>query len=182
MSIVWILLGIVAVVALYVIATYNGLISLKNRVSEAASDIDVQLKRRYELIPNLVSTVKGYATHEKDLLEKVTAERAGLMKGSTADKIQASNMMTETLKSLFAVAENYPDLKANTNFLQLQQDLTDTQDKIMSAQRFYNGNVRDFNTKIEVFPTNIYAKQLGFGKFEFIEAGEGEKANVEVKF
>lgn len=182
MSIVWILLGIVAIVALYVIAAYNGLISLKNKVAEASSDIDVQLKRRYELIPNLVSTVKGYATHEKELLERVTEERAGLMQGSTADKIQASNAMTETLKSLFAVAENYPDLKANTNFLQLQADLTDTQDKIMSAQRFYNGNVRDFNTKIEVFPTNIYAKQLGFGKFEFIEAAEGEKANVEVKF
>ena len=182
MQVVWILLGIVVVVALYVIATYNGLISLKNKVAEASSDIDVQLKRRYELIPNLVNTVKGYATHEKELLEKVTEERAWLVTGSTADKIKASNAMTDTLKSLFAVAENYPDLKANTNFLQLQQDLTDTQDKIMSAQRFYNGNVRDFNTKIEVFPTNIYARQLGFGKFEFIEAEEGEKANVEVKF
>jgi len=182
MSILWILLGIVAVVALYIIATYNGLISLKNKVAEASSDIDVQLKRRYELIPNLVSTVKGYATHEKELLEKVTEERAGLITGTTADKIKASNVMTDTLKSLFAVAENYPDLKANTNFLQLQQDLTDTQDKIMSAQRFYNGNVRDFNTKVEVFPTNIYAKQLGFGKFEFIEAEEVEKGNIEVKF
>ena len=182
MPIVWIVLGVVALLVVYIIATYNGLITLKNRVAEAASDIDVQLKRRFELIPNLVSTVKGYAKHEKELLEKVTAERAGLMKGSTADKINASNQITETLKSLFAVAENYPDLKANTNFLQLQADLTDTQDKIMSAQRFYNGNVRDFNTKIEVFPTNIYAKQLGFGKFEFIEAAEGEKANVEVQF
>lgn len=182
MSIVWIILGVVVLIVVYIIATYNGLILLKNRVAEAASDIDVQLKRRYELIPNLVNTVKGYAKHEKDLLEKVTADRAGLVKGSTADKINASNQLTDTLKSLFAVAENYPDLKANTNFLQLQQDLTDTQDKIMSAQRFYNGNVRDFNTKIEVFPTNIYARQLGFGKFEFIEASEGEKENVEVKF
>lgn len=182
MPILWIVLGVIALVAVYVIATYNGLISLKNKVAEAESDIDVQLKRRFELIPNLVNTVKGYAKHEKELLEKVTEERAGLMKGTTADKITASNQMTDTLKSLFAVAENYPDLKANTNFLQLQADLTDTQDKIMSAQRFYNGNVRDFNTKIEVFPTNIYAKQLGFGKFEFIEAAEGEKANVEVSF
>jgi len=182
MPILWIVLGVVALVAVYVIATYNGLIMLKNRVAEASSDIDVQLKRRYELIPNLVNTVKGYAKHEKDLLEKVTEERAGLMTGSTADKIAASNAMTDTLKSLFAVSENYPELKADSNFLQLQADLTDTQDKIMSAQRFYNGNVRDFNTKIEVFPTNIYAKQLGFGKFEFIEAAEGEKANVEVKF
>ncbi len=182
MSILWIFLGAVILVAVYVIATYNGLITLKNRVAEASSDIDVQLKRRYELIPNLVSTVKGYAKHEKDLLEKVTEERAGLMTGSTSDKINASNQMTETLKSLFAVAENYPDLKANASFLQLQADLTDTQDKIMAAQRFFNGNVRDFNTKIEVFPTNVYAKQLGFGKFEFIEAAEGEKENVEVKF
>jgi len=182
MSIPWIVLGVVALVVVYIIATYNGLIMLKNRVKEAESDIDVQLKRRFELIPNLVSTVKGYATHEKELLTKVTEERAGLMKGSTADKIAASNAMTDTLKSLFAVAENYPDLKANTNFLQLQADLTDTQDKIMSAQRFYNGNVRDFNTKIEVFPTNIYANQLGFGKFEFIEAADAEKANVDVKF
>jgi len=182
MAILWILLGVLVLLAIFVAATYNGLITLKNRVAEAASDIDVQLKRRYELIPNLVSTVKGYATHEKELLTKVTEERAGLMKGSTADKINASNQMTDTLKSLFAVAESYPDLKANTNFLQLQADLTDTQDKIMSAQRFYNGNVRDFNTKIEVFPTNIYAKQLGFGKFDFIEAAEGEKANVEVQF
>ncbi len=182
MTAVWILLGIVVVIALYVIVTYNGLITLKNRVAEASSDIDVQLKRRYELIPNLVSTVKGYASHEKELLEKVTEERAGLVKGSTADKIQASNQLTDTLKSLFAVAENYPDLKANTNFLQLQEELTDTQDKIMAAQRFYNANVRDFNTKIEVFPTNIYAKQLGFGKFEFIEAADTEKANVKVEF
>lgn len=178
----WIVLGVIALVAVYVIATYNGLIMLKNRVAEAASDIDVQLKRRYELIPNLVNTVKGYAKHEKELLEKVTEARAGLITGSTADKIKASNQMTETLKSLFAVAESYPELKANTNFLQLQQDLTDTQDKIMAAQRFYNGNVRDFNTKIEVFPTNIYAKQLGFGKFEFIEAEAGEKENVNVQF
>lgn len=182
MEVLWIILGLVVLVAVYIIATYNGLIVLKNRVAEALSDIDVQLKRRYELIPNLVSTVKGYAKHEKELLEKVTEERAGLIKGSAAEKIDASNQLTDTLKSLFAVAENYPDLKANTNFLQLQEELTDSQDKIMSAQRFYNGNVRDFNTKIEVFPTNIYAKQLGFGKFEFIEAKDSEKANVEVKF
>lgn len=176
-----ILLIILAVVVV-LIATYNGLITLNNRVKEAASDIDVQLKRRFELIPNLVNTVKGYATHEKELFTKVTEERAGLMKGSTADKLAASNQMTDTLKSLFAVAENYPDLKANENFLQLQADLTDTQDKIMSAQRFYNANVRDFNTNIQVFPTNMYAKQLGFTAYEMIEATEGEKANVEVKF
>jgi LemA protein len=180
--ITWVLLGIVAVVVIFVIATYNGLITLKNRVEEASSDIDVQLKRRFELIPNLVNTVKGYAKHEKELFEKVTAERAGLMKGTTSDKIAASNQMTDTLKSLFAVAENYPVLKADTTFLQLQADLTDTQDKIMSAQRFYNGNVRDFNTKIQVFPTNLYAQSLGFKGYEFIEAAESEKANVEVSF
>lgn len=182
MDALWIILGLIAVVVVYVISAYNGLITLKNRVSEASSDIDVQLKRRYELIPNLVNTVKGYATHEKELLEKVTKARAGLMQGSTTEKINASNQLTDTLKSLFAVAENYPDLKANANFIELQREITDTQDKIMAAQRFFNSNVRDFNIKIEVFPNNIYARQLGFKKFDFIEAAEGEKANVEVKF
>lgn len=182
MILVYVLLGIIIVLAVYVIATYNGLIRLKNRVQEAESDIDVQLKRRYELIPNLVETVKGYAKHERELFEKVTKERASLVTGSTAEKIQASNQLTDTLKSIFAVAENYPDLKANQNFLQLQNDLTDTQDKIMSAQRFYNGNVRDFNTKLQIFPTNIYAQMLGFTQFNFIEANEAEKTNVEVKF
>ena len=178
----WIILAVVAILIIFVVATYNGLIRLKNRVQEAESDIDVQLKRRYELIPNLIETVKGYAKHEKDLFEKVTKERASLVTGSTADKIEASNQLTETLKSIFAVAEAYPDLKANQNFLQLQSDLTDTQDKIMASQRFYNGNVRDFNTKIQVFPTNLYAKMLGFSQFGFIEANETEKANVDVKF
>jgi LemA protein len=151
-------------------------------VQEASSDIDVQLKRRYELIPNLVNTVKGYATHEREVFEKVTELRAGLVTGSTADKVKASNQLTETLKSLFAVAENYPELKANQNFLALQADLTDTQDKIMAAQRFYNSNVRDFNTAIQVFPTNLFAAALGFSPFEFIEATQAETQNVEVKF
>lgn len=180
--IAWVLIALIVVLVLFVVATYNGLITQKNRVEEAASDIDVQLKRRYELIPNLVNTVKGYAKHEKEVFEKVTEQRAGLVKGTTAEKIAASNQLTDTLKSLFAVAEAYPDLKANQNFLQLQTDLTDTQDKIMASQRFYNANVRDFNTKLQVFPTNIYAQQLGFTKFEFIEAAEGEKQNVEVQF
>jgi len=178
----WILVAIVVLVALYLIFTYNGLIRSKNRVQEAESDIDVQLKRRYELIPNLIETVKGYAKHEKELFEKVTAERSNLITGSTDQKLEASNQLTETLKSLFAVAENYPDLKANQNFLQLQNDLTDTQDKIMAAQRFYNGNVRDFNTKLQVFPTNLYARMMGFTAFNFFEAGETEKENVNVKF
>lgn len=178
----WIILGIIALVVVFVIATYNGLIMLRNRVEEAKSDIDVQLKRRYELIPNLVNTVKGYAKHEKELLEKITAERANLIKGSTAERVEASNQITDALKSVFAVAENYPDLKANTNFLQLQDELTDSQDKIMAAQRFYNGNVRDFNTKLQVFPTNLYGKRLGFTDFDFIEVAETEKKNINVEF
>ncbi|HEY5540446.1 MAG TPA: LemA family protein [Coriobacteriia bacterium] len=182
MTALWILLAIVVVLAVAVIALYNGLITRKNRVEEASSDIDVQLKRRYELIPNLVNTVKGYATHERELFEKVTQLRAGLLTGSTAEKIGASNQLTETLKSLFAVAENYPELKANQNFLALQAELTDTQDKIMAAQRFYNANVRDFNTAIQVFPTNLIANSLGFSAFEFIEAAPGETENVQVQF
>ncbi len=177
-----VLLAVVVVLVGFVIAVYNGLITRRNRVQEAASDIDVQLKRRYELIPNLVNTVKGYATHERELFEKVTAERAGMMTGSTGDRIAASNQLTETLKTLFAVAEAYPDLKANQNFLSLQAELTDTQDKIMASQRFYNANVRDFNTAIQVFPQNMLAGMLGFVAFEFIEATAAETANVEVKF
>jgi LemA protein len=182
MAALWIVLVIVVLLVVWIVAMYNGLITRRNRVNESSSDIDVQLKRRYELIPNLVNTVKGYAAHEKELFEKVTEERAGLVTGSTADKIKASNQLTETLKSLFAVAEAYPDLKANQNFLALQAELTDTQDKIMAAQRFYNSNVRDFNTAIQVFPTNMLANTFGFKSFEFIEATETETANVEVKF
>jgi LemA protein len=178
----WVIVGIILILVVYIIATYNGLITLKNRVEEASSDIDVQLKRRYELIPNLVNTVKGYAKHEQAAIDKITKAREGLTKGSTAEKIAASNQITEALKSVFAIAESNPELKANQNFLQLQSDLTDTQDKIMAAQRFFNANVRDFNTKLQVFPTNIYAKQLGFTKFDFIEATDGEKQNVDVEF
>ena len=178
----WIVLGIVVLLVLFVVVVYNSLVMRRNRVQEAASDIDVQLKRRYDLIPNLVNTVKGYATHERELFEKVTAARAGLMTGTTGERIAASNQLTETLKSLFAVAEAYPDLKANQNFLSLQAELTDTQDKIMAAQRFYNSNVRDFNTQIQVFPNNLLAGMFGFTAFEFIEATAAETANVEVKF
>jgi LemA protein len=178
----WVLVALVVVVVVWVIAAFNGLVTRKNRVEEASSDIDIQLKRRYELIPNLVATVKGYAAHEKELFEKVTEQRAGLLTGSTGERIQASNQLTETLKSLFAVAENYPELKANQNFLSLQAELTDTQDKIMAAQRFYNGNVRDFNIAIQRFPTNLIASSLGFTQFQFIEAAPGETQNVEVQF
>jgi LemA protein len=152
-------------------------------VDEAWSDINVQLKRRYDLIPNLVSTVKGYAAHEKEVFEKVTEARTRAMGAGTAnDKAQAENMLSGALKSLFAVAEAYPDLKANQNFLELQRELTDTEDKIQAARRFYNGNVRDFNTKIEVFPNNLIAGMLHFTKREFFGIEEEEKEPIQVKF
>ena len=184
MTIVGIIVLVVAVVlVLGIVGIYNGLITLKNRVDEAWSDIDVQLKRRHDLIPNLVSTVKGYATHERELFEKVTQARTAAMGAQTpGEKEQTENVLSGTLKSLFAVAENYPDLKANQNFLELQRELTDTEDKIQASRRFYNGNVRDFNTKIEVFPSNIIAGMLKFTKREFFAAEEGEKGAVEVKF
>ena len=183
MGIGLILLIVLGVILLWAIAIYNGLIKLKNRVDEAWSDIDVQLKRRYDLIPNLVNTVKGYAAHEKEVFEKVTEARARAMSaGTTEDKAQAENMLSNTLKSLFAVAEAYPDLKANQNFLELQRELTDTEDKIQAARRFYNGNVRDFNTKIEIFPNNIFAGILSFTKRQFFEAAGAEKEAVKVEF
>src|SRR3989344_4076254 len=179
-----ILIIILAAVALWIIAIYNGLIALKNRVDEAWSDIEVQLKRRYDLIPNLVNTVKGYAAHETGVFEKVTEARSRAMGAGTAqDKAQAENMLTGALKSLFAVAEAYPDLKANQNFLELQRELTDTEDKIQASRRFYNGNVRDFNIKIEVFPNNIIAGMLKFSKREFFELQEeAAKEPVKVEF
>jgi LemA protein len=174
---------VLIVLIFVVVGMYNGLIRLKNRVDEAWSDIDVQLKRRYDLIPNLVNTVKGYATHERELFEKVTEARTQAMgAGNATDKAQAENALSGTLKTLFAVAENYPQLKANENFLELQKELTDTEDKIQASRRFYNGNVRDFNTKIEVFPTNIIAGMLNFTKRDFFEAMEGEKEAVKVEF
>ena len=183
MSIGLILIIVVALVALWLVGVYNGLIKLKNRVDEAWSDIDVQLKRRYDLIPNLISTVKGYATHEKELLEKVTEARAkAINAGTVAEHEQAENMLTGALKSVFAVAENYPDLKANQNFLELQRELSDTENKIQASRRFYNGNVRDFNTKIEVFPNNLIASKLNFSKRDFFEAEASEKENVKVEF
>ncbi|HWQ99465.1 MAG TPA: LemA family protein [Candidatus Methylomirabilis sp.] len=179
----WIIIAVVAAIALWLIATYNGLISLKNKTDEAWSDIDVQTKRRYDLIPNLVETVKGYASHESGVFEKVTQARAAAMGAQNPhDKAVAENMLSQTLKSLFAVSENYPDLKANVNFLDLQKTLTDLEETIQAARRFYNGNVRDFNTKVQVFPTNMIAGMLGFLKREFFEAEEAAKQNVAVKF
>lgn len=180
----YVFLVILIALILWAVGIYNGLVTLKNRVDEAWSDIDVQLKRRYDLIPNLVNTVKGYATHEKELFEKVTQARAQAMGAQNpAQKAEAENMLSGTLKSLFAVSENYPDLKANQNFLELQRELTDTEDKIQASRRFYNGNVRDFNIKLEVFPDMIVANMLGYKKREFFEiANAAEKEPVAVKF
>jgi len=182
-TILYIILGVVVIAILWVIAAFNGFVTLKNRAKEAWSDIDVQLKRRYDLIPNLVETVKGYATHEKELFEKVTQARTAAM-GATglANKAEAENALSGTLKSLFAVAENYPDLKASTNFLELQRELTDTEDKIQAARRFYNTNVRDLNIKIESFPDNVIASSFGFKAMELFEASGAEKEPVKVKF
>ena len=181
-----ILLVIVAAVILWVIFAYNNFVSLVNRAKEAWSDIDVQLKRRYDLIPNLVETVKGYATHEREAFENVTKARAQSMQaGTPAAKGQAENMLTDALKSLFAVAEAYPDLKANQNFAQLQSELSDTENKIQAARRFYNGNVRDLNTMIETFPPNLIANMFKFEPREFFELAESEaaaKEPVQVKF
>lgn len=184
MAISLILLAVVLVVGLWLVSTYNGLIRLKNNTDEAWSDIDVQLKRRYDLIPNLVNTVKGYATHEASVYEKVALARSAAMGATTpGDKSIAESQLTATLRSLFAVSEAYPELKANENFLKLQEELADTENKIMASRRFYNGNVREFNTKIMVFPTNFIAGMLGFTKREFFEVGsDAERNNVEVKF
>lgn len=180
----YIILGAVILALLWLVALFNSLVVLKNRAKEAWSDIDVQTKRRYDLIPNLVETVKGYATHERELLDKVTQARASAMNAKGAhEKAGAENMLSETLKSLFAVSENYPDLKASANFLELQRELTDTEDKIQAARRFYNTNVRDLNIKIESFPANLVANSLGFKQMELFQtASEAEKQPVSVKF
>ncbi len=179
-----IIIGIIVLALLWLIATYNGLIRSRNRTDEAWSDIDVQLKRRYDLIPNLVETVKGYATHEREIFENVTKARAAAMGASTPHaKGEAENMLSGALKSLFAVAENYPNLRASENFGKLQDELSDTENKIQAARRFYNGNVRDFNTKLQSFPTNIVASTLGFRAREFFQVDEGaQREPVAVKF
>ena len=181
---VWIILGILTVLGVWIVMIYNGLVRLKVRTNEAWSDIDVQLKRRYDLIPNLMNTVKGYAKHERELFEKVTQARANAMNAQNPEeKGQAENMLSGALKSLFAVSENYPDLKANENFLELQRELSDTENKIQASRRFYNGNVRDLNTKIQIFPDSIVANMLKISKREFFEIEEEkEKENVKVEF
>ena len=184
MSTTTIILIAVAVIALWLVLAFNGLVRRRFRVREAWSDIDVQLKRRYDLIPNLVETVKGYMAHERGVFEKVTEARTRAMgAGTKEEKLGAENVLSGTLKTLFAVSENYPDLKANANFLDLQRELADTENKIQAARRFYNGNVMDLNTKIDTFPTNLIAGAFGFKKEEFfgIEKEE-EKEPVKVKF
>lgn len=179
-----ILVAIICVFIFWLIAIFNGLVKRSNQVSEAWADIDVQLKRRYDLIPNLVESVKGYATHEKELFEKVTVARNQAMGAKNAqEKAAAENALTDTLKSLFAVAEAYPDLKANQNFLELQRELTDTEDKIQASRRFYNGNVRDYNIAIELFPARFFVGLLGFKKKDLFEITDlKEKEPVKVSF
>lgn len=179
-----IIIGIaLAAIVLYLWLTYNSLVVLRERIKEALSSIDVQLKRRYDLIPNLIETVKGYAKHEKTIFENVTKARASMMEAKTPkEKAEANNMLTDTIKSLFAVAENYPNLKANENFLNLQEELTDTENKISYSRQFYNSNVLEYNTKIKMFPANMIAGQLGFKADEFFEAAGEEKKTVKVNF
>lgn len=183
MSPTLIVIGVVILLAVYFIATYNGFVVLKTRIQEALSGIDVQLKRRADLIPNLVETVKGYAKHEKEVFENVTAARSALLSAqSPADKAEANNQLTGALKTLFAVAENYPELKASNNFIQLQQELTDTEDKVAYSRQFYNSNVTDFNTKVATFPSSIIANMFGFKPFEFFTASDEDRKKVDVKF
>lgn len=184
MTALYVILGVIVLVVLYLVAVYNGLIRMKVRTEEAWSDVEIQLKRRYDLIPNLVETVKGYAKHEKSAFESVTKARAeALGAKGIEDKSKAEGALAGALKSVFAIAEAYPDLKANQNFMKLQEDLTDTEDKIQAARRFYNGNVRDLNIAIQTFPKNMIANSLGFKQKELFElTEEAAKEPVKVKF
>lgn len=179
----FIVTGVVVVLLLFLAGMYNSLVTLRNRIDNAWSQIDVQLKRRYDLIPNLIETVKGYATHERELFENVTKARAGAISaGNVGEQAKAENMLTGTLRSLFAVAENYPDLKANQNFLMLQEELSGTESKIAFARQFYNDTVMLFNTKIQVFPTNIIASLFGFSTRDYFEVEEASREPVKVDF
>jgi len=183
----WIVLAIVVIVVIaFFVLTYNSLVGLRNRTQEAWSQIDVELKRRHDLIPNLVETVKGYATHESGTFEAVTQARANAVSaGATGDPSKigpAENMLSQSLRSLFAVAENYPELKAITAFTNLQEQLTATEDKIEFSRRYYNGNVRDYNTKLQTLPTSLVAGSLGFKAFAFFQADEGDREVPQVSF
>lgn len=184
MIILYILIGLVFIFLVWMVIAYNRFVTLRQRINEAWADIDVQLKRRYDLIPNLVDTVKGYMEHEQGTFEKVTEARTKAMNaGSLKDQEQAENMLTDTLKSLFAVAENYPELKANENFMELQRELSDTENKIQAARRFYNTNVRDYNTYRETVPSNMIAGMFNFTERPYFEVEtEEERENVDVDF
>ncbi len=174
---------VLAVIAAWLVLIFNKLVALSLRAKEAWSDIEVQMKRRYDLIPNLVETVKGYASHEAGVFDRVTQARAAAMGAKTmAEHAQTENALSETLKSLFAVAENYPQLRAVESFTKLQTELTDTEDKIQAARRFYNANVRDFNIAIQVFPTNLIAPVFGYKSLEFFGVEEAAREPVQVKF
>jgi len=178
-----VIIGIVVLLVLVLFGIYNSLVTARNRVKESWSGIDVQLKRRTDLIPNLVETVKGYASHEKEVFQKVTEARSAMIKATGAKEAEAAdNLLTGALKSLFAVAEAYPDLKASDNFKALQEELSDTETKIAASRQFYNANVLDYNTKIQTVPNNIVAGMFGFKEAEFFEAEEAEKKPVSVKF
>ena len=185
MTSLYVILCIIVAIVLWAIVSYNSFVSLINRAKESWADIEVQLKRRYDLIPNLVNTVKGYATHESTAFEKVTTARSAAMgAGNLSDKAQAENNLAGALKSVFAIAEAYPELKANQSFLSLQSELSDTENKIQAARRFYNGNARDLNIKVESFPSNIIAGMFKFTKMEFFDLPDNDAAQnpVEVKF
>jgi len=183
MNVIYIFIGLVVVLVGFIWGLYNGLVRLKMKVDEAWSGIDVQLKKRSSLIPNLVETVKGYAKHEKEVFENVTKARSALMgAGNAKEAAEADNMLTGALKTLFAVAENYPKLRASENFQSLQGELSETEEKIAYSRQFYNANVLEYNTKIKVFPNVLIAQTLGFKAAEFFEASEGERKDVKVKF
>ncbi|MEY2476101.1 MAG: LemA protein [Actinomycetota bacterium] len=179
----WIILGVALLVVVYGIVQYNGLVRLRNRIESAWSQIDVQLQRRYDLIPNLIETVKGYAAHEKGVFESVTQARANAINAQgPAEQAQAENMVTGALKSLFAVAEAYPDLKANQNFALLQEELSGTEGKIAYARQFYNDSVQSYNTKIQTFPSNLIAGPFGFKEREYFEADDPSRGPVQARF
>jgi len=182
MGALWIVLLVAVVLVVFVWSLYNSLITAKARVEESWSGIDVQLKRRASLIPNLVETVKGYAKHEKEIYDRIMKAREGLGSGSRKDQAKANDMITEALKSIFAIAESNPELKANQNFLKLQEELSDTESKVAYSRQFYNSNVLDFNVKIRVFPNVLIANMLGFKQEEFFRATEEERADVTVDF
>jgi LemA protein len=180
---VWIVLGLVVLAGIYALVTYNGLVSMRNRIENAWAQIDVQLKRRYDLIPNLVETVKGYASHERETLESVIQARNMAMAAQGPhDQAEAENLITGALKSVFALSEAYPDLKANENFLNLQEELTGTEGRIAYARQFYNDTVFRYNTKIQSVPSNVIAKQFSFAEREYFEVDDAARGNVQVDF